>query len=111
MIDATDVLVRYTLDGDANLDSVVNVADLSILASNWQSRGLIWTHGDSTYHDLVDVGDLGSLATNWQQSLSPAPSLAAPRSPLQSRASIELIDLRWDTMCAPSHRIAPPCTA
>jgi hypothetical protein len=71
-IDAGSMLLRYTLNGDANLDQQVDVSDLGILATNWQSTGRNFTQGDFNYDGIVDVTDLGNLATNWQQDLLPA---------------------------------------
>jgi hypothetical protein len=73
-VDATAIIVAYTYYGDANLDGVVDVADLGILASHWQAAGA-WSAGDFDYSGFVNVADLGLLASNWQAgtSLSPAP--------------------------------------
>jgi hypothetical protein len=70
----------FCLAGDANRDRNVDVADLGILASNWQSTGKAFGDGDFNYDGSVDVADLGILATNWQKSLvgpaqAPAPAL------------------------------------
>jgi hypothetical protein len=64
----------FVLAGDANHDGKVDVADLGILASNWQQTGRTFSQGDFTYDGKVDVADLGILASNWQGSL-PMPSL------------------------------------
>jgi hypothetical protein len=79
-----DALLRYTLVGDANLDRKVDIADLGIVASNWQQSPRVFAQGDFDYDNLVGVNDLGMLATNWQAALagsaSPAPSSARSRS-------------------------------
>ncbi len=66
--DATNqlVLVKYTWNGDANLDGQVDITDLGSLASAWQTSNT-WAGGDSNYDGFVDITDLGMLATNWQQ--------------------------------------------
>jgi hypothetical protein len=61
--------------GDANGDGRVDVADLGILASNWQKSGQVFSQGDFDRSGTVDVNDLGILASRWQQTL------AAPSSP------------------------------
>jgi hypothetical protein len=74
--------------GDANNDGAVDVADLGILATNWQQSPRDFSHGDFDYSGTVDVADLGILASNWQQQL-PAPSAAAAvdtTDPRQMRA-------------------------
>jgi hypothetical protein len=63
----------FVLAGDANRDRVVDVADLGILATNWQNNQTTFSLGDFSYNGRVDVTDLGILATNWQKSL-PAPA-------------------------------------
>jgi methylglyoxal synthase len=70
----------YTLAGDANRDRKVDVADLGILASNWQQPGRTFSQGNFDYSGtgLVDVADLGVLASGWQLTVSPplAPAIA-----------------------------------
>jgi len=51
--------------GDSNLDGVVNVQDLSILATNWSGSSVGWYQGDSNGDGVVNVQDLSILATNW----------------------------------------------
>jgi hypothetical protein len=55
--------------GDANFDGEVDVADLGLLASNWQSSA-DWSGGDFNHDGLVDVVDLGILSSNWQVGAS-----------------------------------------
>jgi hypothetical protein len=74
-IGLNDMLLRYTLMGDANLDKKVDVVDLGVLAGNWQGSPRVFTQADFDYNGVVDVDDLGSLATNWQQALAPAPAV------------------------------------
>jgi autotransporter-associated beta strand protein len=62
---ASQVVVGYTWYGDANLDGQVDITDLGLLATNWQTAG-VWGTGDFDYSDFVDITDLGMLATNWQ---------------------------------------------
>jgi hypothetical protein len=64
--------IEYALAGDANLDGVVDAADLGALATHWQSTDY-WSGGDFDYNGIVDVNDLSLLAMNWQSS---GPSLA-----------------------------------
>lgn len=68
-VDATALLVTLALAGDANLDGAVDVADLGILATNWQAPG-VWTDADFDYSGAVDVSDLGDLASNWQAGVT-----------------------------------------
>jgi hypothetical protein len=73
-IDGTCVLVRFTIDGDADLDRQVGVGDLGIVASNWQLLPRRWGQGNFDFDSDVDVNDLGVLASNWQGSVTTAAS-------------------------------------
>jgi hypothetical protein len=72
----------FVLAGDANRDRKVDVADLGILATNWQQSPRTFSQGDFDYSGTVDVNDLGILATKWQQQLAAptAPSSRVPRN-------------------------------
>jgi autotransporter-associated beta strand protein len=59
------VRLAVALPGDASLDGMVDVTDLGILATDWQTKSN-WLGGDFNGDGLVDVTDLGLLATNWQ---------------------------------------------
>jgi hypothetical protein len=76
----------FFLNGDANHDGAVDVADLGILATNWQLSPKNFPAGDFNYDGTVDVSDLGILATNWQKTL-PVPSPALEKSGLVTQAS------------------------
>jgi hypothetical protein len=67
---ASDVIVKYTYAGDANLDGKVDSGDLGLLAGAWQQSGKVWFDGDFTYDGSVNIGDLGLLAGNWQKGVS-----------------------------------------
>jgi ELWxxDGT repeat protein len=66
---SSDVLVKFTYAGDANLDGQVDIGDLGLLAGAWQQSGKDWFGGDFTYDGTVDIGDLGLLAGNWQKGV------------------------------------------
>jgi parallel beta-helix repeat protein len=88
---ATDATLAFlVLAGDANGDGIVNVGDLGILATHWQSTGQDFANGDFNLDGSVNVADLGILATNWQKSLA-APARAA-RTPT-SRRTISITEL------------------
>src|SRR5262249_39678621 len=77
-VDSTALLIRQTIYGDANLDGLVNLSDLYLLASNWQQSGAYWWQGDFNFDGTVNATDLGTLALNWQQgSPLPGPDLIA----------------------------------
>lgn len=64
-VDSTAVLVRFTVGGDASLDGQIDITDLGLLATSWQTNA-VWGGGDFNYDGFVDITDLGVLATNWQ---------------------------------------------
>lgn len=55
-------------NGDLNGDNKVNIADLSILAGNWQKTGVSYAQGDINGDGTVNVSDLSLLAGNWGAS-------------------------------------------
>jgi autotransporter family porin len=59
--------VAFTWGGDASLDGSVTIADLGILAANWQQSSRFWHQGDFNYDGQVNIADLGILAGNWQK--------------------------------------------
>jgi probable HAF family extracellular repeat protein len=67
--------------GDTNMDGVTDVADLGVLATNFNTpSGANWRDGDMNGDGAVDVTDLGILATNYNggaQAGSFAEALAA----------------------------------
>ena len=60
--------VKYTLLGDANLDGLVNAADFTILAANFNQPVTSWDQGDFNYDGLVNAADFTDLAANFNQS-------------------------------------------
>jgi hypothetical protein len=53
--------------GDANVDGLIDVGDLGILAANYGGTGKTWKQGDFNNDGVVDVGDLGILAAHYGQ--------------------------------------------
>lgn len=76
-VDGDDVLVKYTWKADANLDGIVNVADLGILATNYGLSGKSWATADFNGDGLVNVADLGLLATYYGRGTSPGTALVS----------------------------------
>ncbi|MGD0770847.1 MAG: dockerin type I domain-containing protein [Tepidisphaeraceae bacterium] len=62
--------VKYTLLGDANLDGLVNAADFTILAANFNQPVTAWDQGDFNYDGIVNAADFTDLAANFNQSAS-----------------------------------------
>jgi hypothetical protein len=71
------------LGGDANLDGLVDVADLGILAMNWDTSGG-WLQGDFNRDGVINVDDLNLLALDWQGGGNLAASLSGLGLPTTS---------------------------
>jgi hypothetical protein len=84
----------FLLAGDANRDRVVDIADLGVLASNWQQSPRVFSQGDFNFDGTVDITDLAILASNWQKNLPPAFASRASR-PTPIAASIALPTVDW----------------
>jgi autotransporter-associated beta strand protein len=67
-VDATAVLVRYTLFGDSDLSGTVDLTDFTYLASNFNGTGRTWLDGDYNYDGNVDLTDFSFLASNFNQT-------------------------------------------
>src|SRR5687768_16468278 len=78
-IGATSLAVRFdAIAGDANLDAVVNFADLVTLAQNYgELSGHNWLSGDFNGSGGVDFTDLVSLAQHYNSGTTQAGSLEA----------------------------------
>jgi len=61
-------LLRYTLDGDADLNQTVNLDDFTALASSFGAAAT-WVRGDFDYSSSVDLNDFTALAANFGRSL------------------------------------------
>lgn len=75
-----DVLVRYTLAGDTNLNHSVTIADFSVLAANFNQSGG-WSNGDFTYTGNIGIEDFALPASNFNRILdapTPAPVATVP---------------------------------
>jgi autotransporter-associated beta strand protein len=78
-VDATSVLVRYTLLGDANLDGVVNFSDFQRFERGFGRPSQSWVTGDFDYNGIVDTADFLLLYRNFDHGGNPsaAATLAA----------------------------------
>jgi autotransporter-associated beta strand protein len=66
--DASSVVVRTTVQGDSNLDGIVNFTDLLSVARNYNASNTFWSKGDFDYNGLVNFTDLLILARNYNLS-------------------------------------------
>ncbi len=70
---------NVSLPGDANCDGVVDEADATILATNWQtSLDATWVMGDFNLDGHVNDADATILAANWQTTNAPPASVPEP---------------------------------
>jgi hypothetical protein len=78
-LNSGQIELKYTLNGDANLDGKVNGADLTILATNFnQSVTNGWDKGDFNYDGKVNGADLLLLADNFNQGVNLNPAGLVP---------------------------------
>jgi len=70
VLDSFDVSAS-ALQGDANEDGKVSLADLSALAGNWgvSDGSANWTMGDFSGEGNVSLADLSALAGNWNADI------------------------------------------
>jgi hypothetical protein len=66
-LSSSQIEVKYTLLGDANLDGVVNGADFSILAANFGQGVTNWDQGNFLFTPAVNGSDFSALAANFGQ--------------------------------------------
>ena len=91
VVDDSSVLIRYTFNGDANLDGTVGFTDLVAVAQHYGQTlndavnspatftNSTWTHGDFNYDGVVGFPDLESVAQNYGGVLPAAIPGATPR--------------------------------
>ncbi len=68
------IVVKYTLLGDANLDGLVNFQDLVTVVQNFNKAGTDWAHGDFHYGSSTNFVDLVAVVQNFNKILTPAGS-------------------------------------
>jgi hypothetical protein len=77
-VEAGDIILRYTLLGDATLDRTVNLTDFNALSSNFGQSNRPFTRGDFNYDNVVNLSDFNLLAARFGQSI-PSEPLSAIR--------------------------------
>jgi hypothetical protein len=71
-VDANSLVVKYTYNGDANLDGKVDTLDFNLLAANFGGTGKVWIQADFNFDGKVDTLDFNKLAANFGRQLSDA---------------------------------------
>ena len=69
----SQVTVARALYGDADLNGMVNFADLSRVFANYGQSGKVWADGDFNYDGTVNFSDQSNVLANYGQSLSALP--------------------------------------
>ena len=77
-----------TFMGDANLDGIVDAADLNAVGLDWLAGGTGWASGDFTGDRQTDAADLNVIGLNWRQGAAPAAAARPPRAALAIRAGV-----------------------
>lgn len=91
---ATDVIVRYTALGDANLSGTVESTDFNrLLAGYGKLTGALWTEGDFNYDSKVNTLDFNFLAGNFGVTVAGSIPGASLGSVVPEPASIGLLAL------------------
>jgi hypothetical protein len=94
---AGSVLVRYTLQGDADLSGGVGIGDFAVLASNFNSPGP-WSSGDFNYDGQIGIGDFSLLAANFNLSLpattARGSAVPEPSAALLAASAVGLVSRR-----------------
>lgn len=95
----TEVVIQYTWVGDANLDGMVNAADLALISAG----GATWSTGDFNYDGIVNSDDYAlfmvSAAVSGGASISatlPEPSIAV------IVGSVALLSVARRSKCRPT---------
>ncbi|MGD0770050.1 MAG: autotransporter-associated beta strand repeat-containing protein [Tepidisphaeraceae bacterium] len=94
--------VAYTLLGDANLDGIVNAADFTILAANFNQPVTGWDQGDFNYDGIVNAADFTDLAANFNQSDSGADVSAGDVAALDAFATANGLSLPTSSVPEPA---------
>jgi hypothetical protein len=68
-----NILLSYTLLGDADINGSVDSGDFNALANNFNQSGKLWVDGDFNYDGIINALDFNAIATNY--GASPASAL------------------------------------
>jgi probable HAF family extracellular repeat protein len=75
------LLAAPLLPGDADGNGVVDIADLSIILTNFDKSGMGWSQGDFDGNGAVDIADLSNLLTNFDKTAAAGAGLQAVPEP------------------------------
>jgi hypothetical protein len=89
----TDLLVRYTLVGDANADGTVDMNDLNTVLNHLGTTTPHWTDGNFDYAPTIDLTDLNDVLNNLGQTFANNGTSIAPPTPTPEPTSLLLASL------------------
>jgi hypothetical protein len=78
-VDNTAVLVRYTRNGDANLDRTVNLTDFNHVAAGFGTASPRWDQGNFNYDTSTNLTDFNLFASNFGLASGPAAAFSKGR--------------------------------
>jgi hypothetical protein len=80
--------IKYTLQGDADLNGTVNGVDFGIVSANFNRSVTAWDQGDFNYDGIVNGVDFGEISVNFNQGANIAATVVAsgPTLPTGSQA-------------------------
>jgi hypothetical protein len=88
------IVVKYTLLGDTNLDGLVNFQDLVAIVQNFNKANTDWAHGNFLYGASTNFNDLVAVVQNFNKILPPpsgsAESLGGTTLPLVTPTDAQL---------------------
>ena len=91
-VSASDILVMYTYDGDANLDGAIDGGDYGVIDNFVQVPGAFgYAHGDFNFDGVIDGGDYGIIDNNIQAQGAPFPTSAIAAVPVPEPATTLLL--------------------
>ena len=79
-VDSNSILAVPAVLGDVNLDGIVNAADFTILASNFNASNVGWTGGDFNNDGVVNFADFAALSNNFGDTFAAISSSVLPAS-------------------------------
>ncbi len=68
-VDANSILIKFTIDGDTNLDGSVDSLDENAIVAHWQQSGMLYYEGDDDYSGHVNSLDLNFVVGHWLDHL------------------------------------------
>jgi hypothetical protein len=67
--------------GDADMDGAVDVADLSVVLTNYNQTGMTWVQGDFDFDGVVTINDLSNVLTNYDKTFGASASFRTVPEP------------------------------